>query len=84
MTGPLNERLAEMRAKGEAKRPAEVTAIMEGAAEDLRISGILDGVIGVGQRAPLFARPNLEGRTVRLRSLLKRGPVWLSFFRGRW
>ncbi len=84
MMGPLNQRLAEKRAKGEAKRAPEVIAVMNGATEALRESGIMEGVPRVGDRAAQFARPNLDGSTVRLRTLLKRGPVVLSFFRGRW
>lgn len=80
----LNESLAALKAKGVAARdPAEV-ALMMRATDDLRASGILDGVRSVGDTAPLFARPNLDGETVRLRTLLKQGPVVISFFRGRW
>ena len=84
MSGPLNRRLAEIRAEKEAARPAPATAIMAAGTEALRSSGILDRIPGVGDRAPLFARPSVAGRTVRLAALLKRGPVVLSFFRGRW
>ena len=84
MTGPLCRRLAEMRAEKEAARPAAATAIMHAGTEALRASGILDRVPRVGDRAPLFARPSVAGPTVRLQSLLRRGPVVLSFFRGRW
>jgi hypothetical protein len=82
--GSLNESLAALKAAREAKRDPSATALMNQATEDLRASGILDGVRPVGSTAPLFARPNLEGATVRLRTLLQRGPVVLSFFRGRW
>ena len=84
MSGPLNRRLAEIRAEKEAARPAPATAIMAAGTETLRSSGILDRIPGVGDRAPLFARPSVAGPTVRLATLLKRGPVVLSFFRGRW
>ncbi|WP_423926493.1 hypothetical protein [Candidatus Palauibacter sp.] len=84
MSGPLCRRLAEMRAEKEAARPAAATAIMNAGTEALRASGILDRVPRAGDRAPLFARPSVAGPTVRLQSLLKRGPVVLSFFRGRW
>lgn len=83
-TGPLCRRLAEIRAEKEAARPAAATAVMAAGTEELRGSGILDRIPGVGDRAPLFARPSVAGPTVRLKSLLKRGPVVLSFFRGRW
>lgn len=80
----LNHRLAALRAEKEAARDPGATALMNRATDDLRASGILDRVSSVGDTAPLFARPNLEGTTVRLRTLLKRGPVVVSFFRGRW
>ncbi len=80
----LNERLAALRAQKEQGRDPEATALMNRATDDLRASGILAGVNSVGEAAPLFARPNLEGETIRLRSLLERGPVIVSFFRGRW
>ena len=84
MRGPLGRRLADVRAEKESARPAAATALMHAATEALRSSGILDRVPGPGDRAPLFERPGVAGHTVRLRSLLKRGPVVLSFFRGRW
>ena len=82
--GSLNEGLIALKAAGEAKRDPSATALMNQATADLRASGILDGVLSVGSPAPRFARPNLEGATVHLRTLLQRGPVVLSFFRGRW
>ncbi len=84
MTGSLCQRLAAIRAEKEAARPAAATAVMHAGTEALRNSGILDRVPGPGDRAPLFARPSVRGPTVRLGTLLKRGPVVLSFFRGRW
>ena len=51
---------------------------------DLRDSGILDRVVKVGQPAPDFTLPNRDGKPVALTALLARGPVVLSFFRGRW
>ena len=84
MSGPLCRRLAEIRAEKEAARPAAATAIMNAGTEALRASGILDRVPQPGDRTPLFARPSVAGPTVRLQSLLRRGPVVLSFFRGRW
>ena len=43
-----------------------------------------ESVPAVGQEAPDFTLPNASGRPVDLGGLLKRGPVVLSFFRGRW
>ena len=80
----LNARLAATKAEKDAKRDPAATAIMDRATAELLASNILDGVPAVGDLAPAFARPNLDGDTVRLRSLVKRGPVIVSFFRGRW
>ena len=40
--------------------------------------------LGVGDRAPDFALPGVDGETTRLSSLLARGPVVLTFYRGAW
>lgn len=37
-----------------------------------------------GDRAPMFELPDLDGRTVRSHDLLQRGPLVISFYRGRW
>jgi hypothetical protein len=68
-----------------AKRiPAEKAAIMHRATEDLRASGIMDGVIKVGATSPAFALPNAYGQEVRSADLLAGGPLVLTFFRGTW
>lgn len=80
----LKERLETIKA-GAAKRiPEESRRIMERATDDLRASGAVDRAVKVGEPAPDFALPNAAGRTMRLADLLARGPVVLSFFRGRW
>ena len=57
---------------------------MERSIEDLRASGIMNRVARVGQTAPDFSLPNADGRSVSLGELRARGPVVLSFYRGRW
>lgn len=80
----LNEKLSAIRAAGDAKRDPAATAVMHRAAADLEASGIMENVAALGSPAPHFTRPNLEGSTLRLGVLLKKGPVVLTFFRGRW
>jgi len=80
----LTEQLATLRAEKDAARPPEYTAIMNRGTAELAASDILAGVPKVGDRAPIFSRPDLDGKTVRLRTLNKKGPVIVSFFRGRW
>ena len=80
----LAEKLLALKTEKAAARNPDWTAVMDRATEDLAATDILEGVPRVGDRAPHFARPNLDGDTVRLTSLIKRGPTVLSFFRGRW
>jgi len=80
----LKEKLEAMRALAAARVPADKRAIMERATADLRASGILQKVAAVGQKAPAFAAPNYDGRTVSSGELLARGPLVVSFFRGSW
>ena len=57
---------------------------MERHVEELRASGIMDGVARAGQPAPDFTLPDATGRAIRLADLRARGPAVLSFYRGRW
>jgi peroxiredoxin len=57
---------------------------MHKAVEDLRASGIMERVARVGAPAPDFTLPNVAGQAVSLAALRARGPVVLSFYRGRW
>ena len=80
----LAETLDRIRSTGNAKRAPELTAVMIRATEELQESGMVEHIPQVGDPAPLFARANLRGETVRLATLLQSGPAVISFFRGRW
>jgi hypothetical protein len=80
----LAEQLQAIRA-GAAKRiPPEKRAIMERATEDLRGSGILEQVIRAGDPLPPMSLRNARGELIETGSLLGRGPVLLTVFRGSW
>jgi hypothetical protein len=80
----LEEKLAASRAAAAQRIPPDRAAIMERATEDLRKSGILDRVLPVGARMPVFELANHDGRRVSSQDLLGSGPLVLSFFRGSW
>ncbi len=80
----LQEKLDTMREASKTRIPPEARAVMQRSIDDLRASGIMTRVARVGQTAPDFALPNASGRSVSLKELLARGPVVLSFYRGRW
>jgi hypothetical protein len=80
----LQEKLDAYKAEFESKTPPDKLAIMHRATEDLRKSGILDGVIKVGDRMPEFVLPNVRGEKVSSAELLRRGPLVVTFYRGVW
>lgn len=51
---------------------------------DLRASGLGDRALKVADAAPRFALEATDGRIVALDALVARGPVILTFYRGRW
>ena len=64
--------------------PADVLAVMTGATEDLRNSGILDATIKVGDTLPPFTLKSQSGEDVSSADLLAKGPLVISYFRGDW
>jgi hypothetical protein len=80
----LEEKLAAIREMASTRIPPEVRAVMHKSTEDLRASGIMSRVARVEAVAPDFTLPNMAGQPVTLARLLARGPVVLSFYRGRW
>lgn len=64
--------------------PPEVRAAMARADAALAASGIVAGARKAGDAAPDFVLPAARGGAVRLRDLLRHGPVVLSFYRGGW
>jgi hypothetical protein len=80
----LQEKLDTLREASKTRIPPEAQAIMQRSITDLRASGIMNRVARVGQKAPGFTLPDAADRPVSLDELLTRGPVVLSFYRGRW
>ncbi len=80
----LKEKLDAIKAASKTRIPPEDQAVIERSTQRLRESGIMDRVVKAGCRAPDFTLPDAAGRAVALADLLARGPVVLSFFRGRW
>ena len=68
----------------ESGRPADVVAIMHRAIDELRASGAADRVLKAGDAAPAFVLPNAAEQPVDSRALLAKGPLVVTFYRGRW
>ncbi len=80
----LQEKLDAISASVEKEAPREFLDAFHRFVENLRASGIMDGVLKVRDQAPQFTLPSYEGHAVSLADLRARGPVIISFYRGRW
>ena len=80
----LQEKLDAIRAKSKEQIPPEAQAVMQRATEALSRPDVQKRVVRPGDPAPGFALPNVRGLPVSLGSLLAKGPVVLSFYRGVW
>jgi hypothetical protein len=80
----LKEKIEAYKKDFVAKVPPEALAVMQRATQDLANSGLLAKAVKVGDLAPDFALQDTEKTTVALGDLLDKGPLVLSFYRGRW
>jgi hypothetical protein len=79
----LRDDLLAQRERSAARYGPDGMAVIEGAIEELRVTGLID-VPGIGDRAPLFTLPSARGDEIALGDLLGRRAVVLSFYRGGW
>ena len=80
----LKEQLAEYRAGWYQRVPAERQAIMQRHIDQLRSGAIARTMLKVGDHAPAIVLENAKGVTVDVGTLLKKGPVIVTFYRGGW
>ena len=80
----LKDELRSLRERAEAKRPPEIVATMRRAVDELRASGAPARVLKPGDVAPHWALPNADERIVDSKALLAKGPLVVTFYRGRW
>lgn len=80
----LQEKLDQIRSGFEAKAPKEALAIMHRSTEELRNSGIMNSIPKVGDPFSHFVRPDQDGNEVSTEALIGKGPLLLSFYRGKW
>jgi peroxiredoxin len=79
----LKEQLAEYRAGWFKRVPAERQAVMERHIDELR-NGLANTALKASDRSPPIALHNAKGALVDIKSLLNRGPVIVTFYRGGW
>ena len=80
----FQEKLAKLKDRIEGKMPAAYLDIMHNATHDLEQSGILEKVLKLGQKAPVFNLKNQDGQLVSSEEILSKGALVLTFYRGIW
>ena len=80
----LQDKLNNLKANFEKSAPKEAVEIMHRATRDLSNSGILDGVVKIGDTAPAFELKDNDKKMIHLKDFFAKGPVVLSFYRGKW
>lgn len=80
----LKPQLDAMRESFASKAPAETVALYEKGIRDVGSSGVLDTALKVGAKAPEFSLPDAKGERVALSSMLAKGPVVVTWYRGAW
>lgn len=80
----LQESLDKLKSKIESNIPPETVKIMHQATKDLEDSGIGEGILKAGDKAPEFTLSNQEGKKISLKDLISKGPAIITFYRGVW
>lgn len=80
----LQEQLEELTTKLRSLVPAERLATVDRAIDQLKNSGIVEHALKQGEKAPSFELPDGDGNLWRSEDLLRRGPLVILFYRGRW
>jgi peroxiredoxin len=84
MSSTLSEQIDEYRAGWMQRVPAERRAIIERHIQHLNDTGLGRLAKRAGDRAPAIILPDALGETVDVSTLLAKGPVVVTFYRGGW
>lgn len=64
--------------------PEEMQTAMHRATEELRASGITETALKAGAKLPPFSLQNIGGETISSDTLLAKGSLVVTFYRGVW
>src|ERR1700739_4661157 len=84
MTENLSEQLAEYRANWRVRVPADRQALMDHHVAHLAATGIDRSAKQVGDRPPAIRPRDQHGDSFDVATLLAKGPVVVTFYRGGW
>lgn len=80
----LKEQLEAKRIESESSRSKTQVDTMKDATKTLLKEGIEKSALKEGDTIPFFCLPNVHGQSVAIKTLLEKGPLILSFYRGSW
>ena len=80
----LKESIAAFQQEMLPKMPKEVLDVLLRTTEDQVKSGVAEKALKVGDKAPDFRLPNVNGESVSLADVLAKGPAVVAFYRGSW
>jgi peroxiredoxin len=84
MSSTLSQQLDEYLAGWKQRMPPERQAIMERHIAHLKETGFGQRARQAGEPAPAIVLPDAHGKTFDVASLLAKGPVIVTFYRGGW
>ncbi len=80
----LQEKLDTKAAESADHFPDSILAVFVDAQNQIEASGVIESALKKEQQAPDFKLPNAKGEMIKLSTLLKDGPVVLTWYRGGW
>ena len=80
----LQDDIYALQQKSMAKMPPDVLQTMMAATKKLVEGNIVEKAKQIGDAAPAFSLPNMEGETISSKNFLKRGALVINFYRGAW
>jgi pimeloyl-ACP methyl ester carboxylesterase/peroxiredoxin len=83
-TGMIKQEIEALEKDLAGKVPAEQMKSYEEGIELVRLSGVAEKALKVGDKAPDFELPDAAGKPIKLSALLREGPVVVTWYRGAW
>jgi len=80
----LTEQLKAKASSSAEKTPFTTQQIMDEAIDNLRKSRVTERALTMGKKMPPFSLPNARGKIIDSNTLLKKGPLIVTFYRGGW
>lgn len=84
VSSTLQEQIERFKQQSAAKANPEVRTLRQAETQKLIQSGIAEQSLHKGDHVPDFTLPDADGKPIILSSLLHKGPVVITFYRGEW